>query len=239
MNIIRWIFVLVAVPATFFCTYSEGYHAFVPVSQPQPQQRQRSSLAFSKGGVVPLPLLHLNRKKPQQSSQQQIGTNHKLSWKRSIATTTTTTFLLSEAYMESDLVAIKVPPEHNNNNNNNAKAPNPLPRLCVVRADGSVSPLCRHEDDVETDLFLDPRKCPWPHGNSEPTDQDVVGMYGEGWYGQRPVPSLGGGPGYGAEADEIWSVEEDLIGRLEEEGVDLPLIDVGIAHGEKARGGAF
>lgn len=63
--------------------------------------------------------------------------------------------------------------------------------------------------------------------------------YGEGWYGQRPVPSLGGGPGYGAEADEIWSVEEELFVQLDAEGVVVPMLDVGIAHGEKARGGAL
>ena len=70
-------------------------------------------------------------------------------------------------------------------------------------------------------------------------DDDVTRTYGEGWYGQRPVPSLGGGPGYGAEADSVWSVDEDVLERLQEDGVDLPVLDVGIAHGEKARGGAF
>ena len=56
----------------------------------------------------------------------------------------------------------------------------------------------------------------------------------EGWYGQRPVPSLGGGPGYGAEAQEIWSVDEDTLLKLEEDSVELPILDMGIAHGEKA-----
>lgn len=111
------------------------------------------------------------------------------------------------------------------------------PRLCVVRPDGTVLPLCTHEDDVETDLFTDPRSSLsfW----SKLTDEDVQGTYGEGWYGQRPVPSLGGGPGYGAEADEIWSVDEDLFEKLEADSVDLPKLDVGISHGEKARGGAY
>jgi len=151
--------------------------------------------------------------------------------------------LLSNAYLESDLVAIQIPSPNNNNNNNNNDdddddAPPPKPRLCVVRADATVAPLCRHEDDVETDLFLDPRPYSIPP-DFEIVDENVVGTYGEGWYGQRPVPSLGGGPGYGAEADEIWSVEESLLETLEEDGVDLPLLDVGIAHGEKARGGAL
>jgi hypothetical protein len=73
-----------------------------------------------------------------------------------------------------------------------------------------------------------------------------VQYYGVGWYGQRPVPSLGGGPGYGAEADEIWSIDEDVLeqilsGEEDDDGVvvDLPVIDVGMAHGEKARGGAL
>jgi hypothetical protein len=44
---------------------------------------------------------------------------------------------------------------------------------------------------------------------------------------------------YGAEADEIWSVDEALLSQLEKDGVELPVLDVGIAHGEKARGGAY
>ena len=44
---------------------------------------------------------------------------------------------------------------------------------------------------------------------------------------------------YGAEADEIWSIDETLLEQLEEDGVQLPILDVGIAHGEKARGGAY
>lgn len=136
----------------------------------------------------------------------------------------TSTWALSDDFLENDLVAVQ-PPEASK------------PRLCVVRSDGSVSPLCTHEDDVVTDLFSDPRSnIPlW----SELTDEDVIGTYGEGWYGQRPVPSLGGGPGYGAEADEIWSVDEEVLEAVEKDGVEIPLLDVGISHGEKARGGAF
>ena len=44
---------------------------------------------------------------------------------------------------------------------------------------------------------------------------------------------------YGAEADEIWSIDESLLEQLEKDGVQLPVLDVGIAHGEKARGGAY
>ena len=46
----------------------------------------------------------------------------------------------------------------------------------------------------------------------------------------------GGGPGYGAEADEIWSINEDVLDVLldEESSVSVP-----ISHGEKARGGAL
>jgi hypothetical protein len=71
------------------------------------------------------------------------------------------------------------------------------------------------------------------------TDDDIKGTYGEGWYGQRPVPSLGGGPGYGAEADEIWTVDLKVLERIEQEGVVLPVLDVGPSHGEKARGGVY
>lgn len=150
-------------------------------------------------------------------------------------------FLLSDSFMENDLVAVRTPPaptEEGGDGEGSEGETGSSSRLCVVRPDSGVHPLCYHEDDVETDLFVDPRAAgrPWTEGV---TDDDVVGTYGEGWYGQRPVPSLGGGPGYGAEADEVWSVDEELLGRLRDEGVDLPVLDVGTAHGEKARGGAF
>jgi len=105
-------------------------------------------------------------------------------------------FALSENYLENDLVAIR----------NGDKTP----RLCVVRSDNTVTPLCQHEDDLETDLFLDSR-----YDNDDTfasaQDADVSNTYGEGWYGQRPVPSLGAGPGYGAEASEIWSIDQVVL----------------------------
>ncbi|KAL3944863.1 MAG: hypothetical protein SGBAC_001065 [Bacillariaceae sp.] len=143
-----------------------------------------------------------------------------------LAHSSTYVFALSDNYLESDLVAVKLEKDAANS------------RLCVVKPDNTVVPLCQHEDDVETDLFIDPR-CYDEDYWEKVEDEMVVRSYGEGWYGQRPVPSLGGGPGYGAEAQEIWSVEEDLLEQLEEENVDLPILDMGIAHGEKARGGAF
>eukprot|EP00956_Cyclotella_meneghiniana_P012591 scaffold17892_cov52-Cyclotella_meneghiniana.AAC.3 len=104
-----------------------------------------------------------------------------------------------------------------------------------------VFPLVRHQDDVETDLFIDPK-----HADSNISLQDIqvddaeqLPYYGVGWYGQRPVPSLGGGPGYGATADEIWTIEEEMLEKCLEDGVQVPVIDVGMAHGEKARGGAL
>ena len=145
---------------------------------------------------------------------------------------------LSGEYLENDLVAIRIPPNDDDGDNDSSATADSSPRLCVVRPDGGVYPLCYHEDDVETDLFVDPRASsqPW---TEDVADDDVSSTYGEGWYGQRPVPSLGGGPGYGAEADPVWSVDEDVLERIQEDGVDLPVLDVGIAHGEKARGGAF
>jgi hypothetical protein len=133
---------------------------------------------------------------------------------------------VSGEYLENDLVAAQKPDGLSS------------PRLCVVRPDNSLAPLCQHEDDVETDLYLDPR-CDNDPFWGEADDQAIKGTYGEGWYGQRPVPSLGGGPGYGAEAQEIWSIDEKLIESLENDGVELPVLDVGMAHGEKARGGSF
>lgn len=133
--------------------------------------------------------------------------------------------LLSGDFLENDLVAVQ---------RSNADSP----RLCVVRPGNDVLPLCQHEDDVETDLFIDPR-CYENKSWEEVSDEDVKGRYGEGWYGQRPVPSLGGGPGYGAEAQEVWSIDEEMLSRLGEDRVELPILDMGIAHGEKARSGAF
>jgi hypothetical protein len=140
--------------------------------------------------------------------------------------------LLSNNYLENDLLAIDT------TSSSSSLGEKIKPRLCVVRPDGTVYPLCRREDDVETDLFVDPREFANRYW-SEVTDEQVIGTYGEGWYGQRPVPSLGGGPGYGAEADEIWSIDVALIEQIGVDGVDLPVIDMGIAHGEKARAGAF
>jgi hypothetical protein len=132
---------------------------------------------------------------------------------------------LSVDFLENDLVAVQ-------------KDEDSSPRFCVVRPDATVAPLCQHEDDVETDLYIDPR-CYEEKFWEEASDENVKGTYGEGWYGQRPVPSLGGGPGYGADAHEIWSIDEEILTKLEEDGVELPILDVGIAHGEKARGGYF
>jgi hypothetical protein len=132
---------------------------------------------------------------------------------------------LSDKFLENDLVSIQV-------------GKNSAPRFCVVTSDATVAPLCRHEDDVETDLYVDPR-CSYDKVWEEVSDDAVKGTYGEGWFGQRPVPSLGGGPGYGAPAHDIWSIDEDLLENLENDGVELPILDVGIAHGEQARGGAF
>jgi hypothetical protein len=131
---------------------------------------------------------------------------------------------LSNNYLENDIIAVQVPG-------------NKKPRLCAVKQYGYAAPLCQHEDNVETDLFVDPR---YPSRfYEELTDADVQRTYGEGFYGQRPVPSLGGGPGYGALADEIWSIDESMLEQIFLDDVDLPVLDVGISHGEKARGGAW
>ena len=77
-------------------------------------------------------------------------------------------------------------------------------RLCVVRNGRCAYPLIRHEDDSETDLFLDPRHVDLAIALGEISTWSDVGLgvsigeenyYGMGYYGQRPVPSLGGGPG--------------------------------------------
>jgi hypothetical protein len=138
---------------------------------------------------------------------------------------------LSDDYLENDLVAIQRPDPP-------PSATTRRGRLCAVKPDGSVVPLCRRSGDVETDLYADPREFAVRYWN-DPQDEHALKTYGEGYYGQRPIPSLGGGPGYGAEADEVWSVDERILKEVELDGVELPILDVGIAHGEKARGGSF
>jgi hypothetical protein len=144
------------------------------------------------------------------------------------STTSYSRKMLSDAYQDGDLVAVKHPTKGSNH------------RLCAVCGKhGSVIPLCIREDNVETDLFADPREFTELFWQKDVTDTDVTASFGEGFYGQRPVPSLGGGPGYGADADELWSVSFDTLGEIRSNGVDMPVLDVGIAHGEKARGGFF
>ena len=93
-----------------------------------------------------------------------------------------------------------------------------------------VRPLCIHEDDVETDLFIDYRIYQDPFWIQDIVDDDILHNYGcIGFYGQRPVPSLGGGPGYGASADEIWSISIQVLDDIRTNNIDIPIIDVGIA----------
>jgi hypothetical protein len=149
---------------------------------------------------------------------------------RTKATATKRLAVSEEAFLDGDLVAILPQPKPDT-------APT-RPRLCVVRSDGIVFPLCTREDDVETDLFADPREYDNVHWTTR-KDDDVIGRYGEGFYGQRPVPSLGGGPGYGAPANEIWSISDSTLVQIMADHVEVPKLNVGIAHGERARGGGF
>lgn len=86
-------------------------------------------------------------------------------------------FALSSDFLENDLVAIR---------EDDAMAP----RLCAVSQDGTALPLCIRQDDVENDLFVDPRAYTTTFWQ-DATDEQVVERFGEGFYGQRPVPSLG------------------------------------------------
>ena len=49
------------------------------------------------------------------------------------------------------------------------------PKLFVVRSDSTVSPLCTHEDDNLTDLYVDPRE----EDNIEIDNKDVLQCYGD------------------------------------------------------------
>ena len=102
---------------------------------------------------------------------------------------------LSSKYLENDIVAIEYKQDCDEKSSLEEGSQATIPRLCVVGRDGIVAPLCQHEDDVETDLFVDPRCVDDPIWELM-CDEHVTKTYGEGWYGQRPVPSLGGGPGY-------------------------------------------
>lgn len=145
--------------------------------------------------------------------------------------------LLSNKYLENDLVSIRIPEKLKSELDSLDDDFSSI--LCVVRPDGGIHPLCIHEDDNENDLFVHPKLAYLPWTDEEISDDEVQSIYGEGWYGQRVVPSLGGGPGYGAEADDVWTVDEDVLKQVRDDNVIIPILDLGIAHGEKARGGAI
>ena len=100
-------------------------------------------------------------------------------------------------------------------------------RLGVVKAEMSctawVHPLVEQgadqgEDEVmlvEDEAFEEPIQC---QGGIESIIDDV-------FYGQLPVPSLGGGVGYGATAVECWTLVRDQV----PDGVDVPVSDAGVA----------
>ena len=169
--------------------------------------------------------------------------------KRLLSHSSSSLQLLSNEYLENDLVSIRPPAKfasiinnkNSNSNNKNDGQDDDLisPILCVVHPDSGIHPLCTHEDDNETDLFIHPKLAYLPWTDEEIQDEDIIELYGEGWYGQRVVPSLGGGPGYGASADDVWTVDVDLLNKVKNDGVVIPNLDLGIAHGEKARGGAI
>jgi len=146
-------------------------------------------------------------------------------------TTTTRPFLLlpfapalSDDYLEGDLVAIQSP--HNINHSDDDQ--HQRPRLCVVRDGGSVVPLCTRQDDVGSLGRSAPVRRPLLETQSYGRGRCCHQPYGEGFYGQRPVPSLGGGPGYGANADEVWSVSEETLQQVRDDQVELPVLDIGI-----------
>ena len=68
---------------------------------------------------------------------------------------------------------------------------------------------------VEDETFEEPIQC---QGGIESVIDDV-------FYGQLPVPSLGGGVGYGATAVECWTLVRDQV----PDGVDVPVSDAGVA----------
>ena len=100
-------------------------------------------------------------------------------------------------------------------------------RLGVVKAEMSctawVHPLVEQGADqgddevmlVEDEAFEEPIQC---QGGIESIIDDV-------FYGQLPVPSLGGGVGYGATAVECWTLVRDQV----PDGVDVPVSDSGVA----------
>jgi hypothetical protein len=90
---------------------------------------------------------------------------------------------------------------------------------------------------VKTDLFVNPRN---PNKFFEDLMEDIItGTCGDVFCGQRSVPSLGGGPGYCAPADEIWSVGEEILEQVRADGVDLPTIDSGLLTARKHEKGCI
>ena len=120
--------------------------------------------AFSFHGIISRP--------KQQQQQQPSSLLHRV---------------LSDSYLENDLVAVKIPSRLSTSDSQNQQPT----RFCVVRQDCTVLPLCQHEDDVETDLFIDPRTAE-DKFYGDISDEDVLKVYGEGFYGQvsKIVPEV-------------------------------------------------
>ena len=81
-----------------------------------------------------------------------------------------------EEYFENDLVSVRrTRTSPSDDSEDSVDLSSDAPRLCVVLQDGSFHPLCAHEEELETDLYLDPREkrfsppkhCPSPSPSPE------------------------------------------------------------------------
>jgi len=120
--------------------------------------------------------------------------------------------------VEGDVVAFEVPPSYEGAGGR---------RLGVVTAEMSctawVHPLVEQGAEqgqeqitlVEDEAYEEPMQ----------VQEGILAVLDDVYYGQLPVPSLGGGIGYGATAVECWTLERSKI----PDGVDVPVSESGVA----------
>eukprot|EP00536_Pseudo-nitzschia_multiseries_P019602 jgi/Psemu1/61763/gm1.61763_g len=145
---------------------------------------------------------------------------------------------LSE-YYENDVVSVRLdrdgwsPSQSPSQSQSEATDGSP-PRLCVVTQYGGIAPLCTHEDDNPTDLHVDPRV----KSNSNVNGGDEIDSEN---IDDSCVVSVTGRGIIRSGSSRPWVVDpdEDVLEEIMKDGVHVPSLDMGIAHGEKARGGAL
>eukprot|EP00286_Rhodomonas_abbreviata_P010234 CAMPEP_0181328810 /NCGR_PEP_ID=MMETSP1101-20121128/22944_1 /TAXON_ID=46948 /ORGANISM="Rhodomonas abbreviata, Strain Caron Lab Isolate" /LENGTH=188 /DNA_ID=CAMNT_0023437783 /DNA_START=3 /DNA_END=566 /DNA_ORIENTATION=+ len=117
---------------------------------------------------------------------------------RAVASRNSKLLMSGEEYFEKDCVEFIMPPDMK------AKHSKSLALGAIVDPDQLlVQPLCVREEG-STELYPDSRESPII------LNDDQIVRIMDTYPSQRPIPSLGGGIGYGAEAVDCWELQEDF-----------------------------